>query len=198
MTTENIDLYRTAAIRWQVSDAGHDPETPSGARLVEWASKQDTLPSVADIADRAAEWNLPIQTPRQDPATVDQAITEARAEGNYKLASMLQQRVDRIRNTPAANQPTQAELAEIQAAREAGDWQKASALQLAVERRMRGDRPVEAPQLADVQPAGFSPEEKAILDDTETPTLELIAKAREQGFYQVASTLQSRLEKTTQ
>ena len=202
-----IDILRGAATREQVRRVGHNPDSPSGKRLVQWANAQPAVPTEAELAAKSSEWNLEVQTPAQDPATVEQRIAEARAAGDWETASRLQHAVDRVRQAPAVPEMTADETAAIREARERAEnaetpqeridaWSEASNLQRAAERRMRGVGSQAPPEPYPVQPTGgLGDSQRALLEDEDKSLTDRLAAAQEAGDYVVSSLLQTRIER---
>lgn len=224
MTTEaQVDILKSAAIREQVRQAGHNPDSKSGERLVEWANAQSEgarIPTVSELAAKAAEWDLPVEAPVHDPATVEQQIQEARDAGDFKKASLLQYQIDRRRAEAEEHQPTDEEVQEITDARErAAEAQRemadaetederraardraqqafaeASQLQLDAERRMKGNATPPEPHPTIQPTAGLTDAQRALLEDEDTPVKGRLVEAQEAGWHSVASILQTRLER---
>jgi len=150
--------------------------------------------------------NFPSYHPRNDPNDVASKVARRdRALG----ASVMQMRTDR--EAAAAEERRKIEAANAQgllpdraaydqaiaAARTAGDWTRASALQLEYERKVKiavdGESP---PTWADSQPAdGLTPEARALLTDNSRSHEDRIAEARAQGLWSVASQLQRAQER---
>jgi hypothetical protein len=149
--------------------------------------------------------NYPAWHPRNDPNDVasriarrDMAIAASRAEvvADREARAVEQEKLVAARRAEGVLPDRGAFETAIAEAREAGDYARASNLQLEYERKMRAAL-VDPPEvtLAGQQPVGgLSEEARALLDGTE-PIDERIASAREKGFWTVASRLQMTKER---